>query len=84
MTLIRLLPLLIGDLVPEGDNNWECFLMLWNICSLSTAFVIAEEHTSELAWLIEAHHEAFTILYGAQAVTPKMHFMVHLPSQMKR
>ena len=51
---------------------------------MCTAFAITEENSVELAWLIEAHHEAFVKLYGKERVTPKMHFMVHLATQLKR
>lgn len=84
MTLIRLLPFLIGEMVPEGDDHWECFLMLWTICNICTAFSLREEHSEELAWLIEAHHELYITLYGKEKATPKFHFMVHLASQIKR
>ena len=37
--------------------------------------------TTEL--MISIHHTKFRHLYPKAAVTPKMHFMVHLPSQMR-
>lgn len=51
---------------------------------MATAFSFTEENIGELAWLVEAHQESFIGLYGAASVTPKMHFMLHLPSQIKR
>ena len=84
MTLLRLLPFLIGDLIPEEDSNWECLLLLHAICSICTAFAVTEEHVVKLEWLIQAHHELFVKLYGKEAMTPKFHFAVHLPSQMRR
>lgn len=82
--MLRLLPVLVGDLVPIDDPNWECLLLLHAICSISTALAVSVEHSQEMAWLIDAHHELFVKLYGKEAITPKMHFMVHLPKQMLR
>ena len=28
MTLVQLLPFVIGELVPEDDDHWHCFLLL--------------------------------------------------------
>lgn len=41
--LIRLLPLLIGDYVPEGDNTWEILMLLRDIVELA----LAPRHTEE-------------------------------------
>ena len=32
--LVRILPILLGDLVPRGDLNWQCFLKLLEICEI--------------------------------------------------
>ena len=70
--------------MPEEDDNWQCFLMLWSICGICTAFEVTEEDSIQLAWIIEMHHELYTKVYGKEKITPKMHFMVHLPAQMRR
>ena len=44
---------------------------------MCTAFAITEENSVELAWLIEAHHEALVKLYGKERVTPKMPLHVY-------
>ena len=35
MTLMRLLPFMIGSLIDDCDEYWHCFLLLWDICSLT-------------------------------------------------
>lgn len=42
-TLLRLLPLLIGDDVPEGDTSWEILMLLKDIFELA----VASKHTEE-------------------------------------
>ena len=81
MTLVRHLPLFIGDWIDHDDDHWECFLLLWDICSVVCSFEVTTDDATHLGWLIETYLEAFTSLYGT-SVTPKMHYLVHLPKQM--
>jgi hypothetical protein len=84
MTLIRLFPFLIGDYVEDDDDHWECFRLLWAICDMSCSFQVAADDPTKLAWLVQAYLEAFTTLYSPEyKVTPKMHYLIHLPKQMK-
>ena len=59
MTLIRLLPFMIGSHVEKNDNHWECFLQLWDICSMVCAFEVPTSDATYLAWLVEAYVEEF-------------------------
>ena len=83
MTLVRLLPFVIGEFVEGDDEHWSCFLLLWDICCLSTAFEVTKADATQLTWLIEVYLESFTSLY-AVSVIPKMHFLIHLPEQILR
>ena len=78
-TLSRFLPLLIGDLVPEDDNHWQLFLLLLKIVN----FVMSPRSTHDIAAytrdLIAEHHTSFKQLYPDRPLTPKMHYMVHIP-----
>ena len=72
---------MIGEFVGKEDSHWLCFLLLWDICSVASAFEVTEADAVHLAWLVEVYLEAFTSLYGT-SVTPKMHYLVHLPQQI--
>ena len=76
--LARLLPLIIGDVVPEDDERWKLFLQLLTIID----YVFAPKTTSEIVAyvrvLIQYHHTKFTLLYPDCSVIPKMHYMVHI------
>ena len=63
-TLIRLLPLAIGNFVHEDDNHWKTFLLFWDICNMALAFEMREEDAGHLAWLVEAYLESFCLLYS--------------------
>lgn len=80
--LARVLPLLVGDLVPREDLNWKCFLKLLKICELCTAPVLSEDSAAYLELLIEEHHSQFKSLYKDISIIPKMHFMIHFPQQI--
>ena len=85
-TLVRYLPLAIGDKVSDEDEHWTCFLTFWEICNVALAFEVRQEDAVHLGWLVQIFLEMFQSLYCEQQVTitPKMHHLVHLPDQMLR
>ncbi len=81
MTLVRLLPYLIGKYVTDDDDeHWECFLTLWDICSVVCSFEVSNDDAFHLTWVIETYLQSMSHLYDA--FTPKMHYLVHLPEQL--
>lgn len=83
-TFATILPLLIGDKIPLENPQWECFLLLLQISKLCTAKVISPGLSAYLSALVEQHHQEFKLCYPGVSLTPKMHYMVHLPSEMLR
>lgn len=79
----RLLPLVIGDLVPADDKKWESYLQMMKIVDILFAPVVTLDILSYLSRIIEGHHLDFTSLYPDESVLPKMHFIVHMPRLMK-
>lgn len=75
----KLLPIIIGDLVPEGDPKWMNYLLMMKIVDVLFAQATTEDLVSKLAWQIEEHHREFTKLYPMESVIPKMHFITHMP-----
>jgi len=77
--LIRLLPLIIGDLIPSDDPYWNNFQNLLTI----TDYVLVPKSTIEIAGylqeLICQHHTQFKQLYPDRPIMPKFHHMIHLP-----
>lgn len=82
ITLVRLLPLMVGHLINEDDDHWMCFLTLWDICGMVLSFQSTEIDSVHLSWLVEVYLEAFRQLYNDASVIPKLHYLVHLPQQM--
>lgn len=75
----RLLPIVIGDLVPEDDPKWKNYLLMMKIVDVLFAQATTSDLVGTLAWQIEEHHRQFKKLYPTISIIPKMHFMVHMP-----
>ena len=72
-----LLPLIIGDLVPEDEPLWECFLLLLQIIKYCSSRLTSAEVSAVVAALVDQHHQTFKKCYPSTMITPKMHYMVH-------
>ena len=83
-TLARNLPVMIGDLIPQGDVYWETFLTLLDILDICMAQVVSDDMASHLNLLIRDHHEAYTDIYPEKSLLPKQHYMVHYPYWMRK
>ena len=75
MTLVRLLPFILGDFV-DDDEHRDLFLVLWDICAIITPFKVTHELSTKLTWLVEGYLEGIVDLYWENAVAPKMHQLV--------
>lgn len=75
----RILPLLVGSMVPKDDSRWLNFLQMMEIVDILFAPFSSRDGVAYLARLISEHHHEFSNLYPSNAVIPKMHFMVHMP-----
>ena len=82
--LARLLPLLIGDLVPEDDPYWINYLLLLDITDILMAPACTKAVIANLREQIAEHHASFVQLYPDRPLIPKMHYMVHMPDWMLR
>ena len=82
--LCRLLPLMIGHLIPNGNEHWENFLLLLKIIDIILAPCTTHRIISYLGVLIQDHHEEFFRLNPSCPVTPKFHYMIHYPEWMSR
>ena len=84
ISLARHLPLLIADKVPENDDNWHSVLVLLKICQICLSPVHAKDTIPYLRVLIEEKLYLLKKLYPTSTIKPKMHYMVHYPSQIER
>jgi len=82
--LVRYLPLLIGDLVDQDDEYWSHYLDLMTITDYIFSPVTTESITVYMATLIEDYLADFRQLYPERRLTPKLHYLLHIPSYMRR
>lgn len=74
--------LLIGDLVPEDDEQWQLYKLLRDITSICMRRIVSEEKIKLLDKLIRQHHKLYTDLYG-HTLIPKHHFLCYYPRIMR-
>lgn len=84
ITLITELPLLLGDRIPEDDENWNSFLILLKICKIALSPRCTPDTIAYLRVLIEEKLFVFKKLYPDRRITPKMHYMLHYPAQIEK
>ena len=75
----RVLPLMVGDKVPSGDEFWINYLDLLEIVDILMAPELTEDDVANLATLISDHCQQFKLLYPNASITPKIHYIVHMP-----
>ena len=78
-----MLPILIGDLVPVGDEHWENVLRLLQIEEIIFAPKTSIQLAAYLTVLTEEYLTGFSELYDRRMI-PKQHYMVHYPRQIVR
>ena len=82
LLLCRLLPLIIGDCIPENDLHWKCYLVLLKIMDIVSSPILSKGHCSVLKLHINEHHSMFKSLNGESSLTAKFHFFCHYPKQL--
>ena len=80
----HILPAMVGCRVPEDDGKWENVMLLLRITSYLFSSKLTSDESDYLGILIEEHHTTFRNLYPKQSVTPKFHYMVHMPRLIKQ
>jgi len=80
----RILPLVIGEYVPEDDERWTLYLQMMDIVDILFSPTTSEDYAIYLSTLIQNHHQDFVRLYPNSNILPKMHFMVHMPRLMMK
>ena len=82
-SLFRALPILIGDRVPNQDDIWDNFFELITIMDYVFAPKFTEPMIEALTGMIQSFLANYKRLYRARIIL-KLHYMVHLPSWIKK
>lgn len=81
--LIRLLPLIIGHKVPEGDNAWNILMLLKDIVQLAVATKHTEELINFLDCKVSEHRQLLQNTFPDFRLRPKNHYIEHYPELIK-
>lgn len=76
---LRLLPCIIGALVPEDEPAWSIILNLKDIVELVVAPVHSDESIAFLEFKICEHRDRYQELFPSTHLLPKHHFLEHYP-----
>lgn len=82
--LLRLLPTMIGDLIPVGNKEWQLLLLLLQCMEFIFSPSLTVPATEFLRKIIEEHHCLFLELFPHLHLRPKHHFMLHYPTAIQK
>ena len=80
----RLLPLIIGDLVPDDDPYWDNYLLLLTIVDYVFAPTLSKRTPAFLTVLISDHLSQFKEIYTNCSIIPKQHYLIHIPQWIEQ
>lgn len=81
--LVRMLPFLIGDRIPQNNNHYSLLLLLLQCMDIIYAPLVSISQTVYLKYLISEHHALFKMLFPESRMINKHHHMVHYPTCMR-
>ncbi|KAK0141263.1 hypothetical protein N1851_021705 [Merluccius polli] len=82
--LLRLLPLMVGDLVPDDCEEWQLLLLLLSCMELIFSPSLTTPVTTYLGKIIEEHHTMLLELFPNISLRPKHHFMLHYTTAIQK
>lgn len=82
-TLLRLLPIMMGHLI-QPCQEWSVLIHLIQIIEMIMAPVLTDRDVDLLDERIKCFMEGFQQSFPSVNFTPKFHFLLHYPSQIKR
>ncbi|XP_041474010.1 uncharacterized protein LOC121422851 [Lytechinus variegatus] len=81
--LTRMLPLLIGDRIPQDNLHYEILLLLLQCLDIIYSPVVSIPQTVILKHMIIDHHSHFKLVFPKSRMINKHHHMVHYPMCMR-
>ena len=70
---------MVAEHEQDRDKFWANYLLLLRVVDLLMASEVSADEVALLDLLINEHHTTFVQLYPEESVTPKLHYMVHMP-----
>ena len=82
-TLLRLLPLMIGQTVPDGDGAWTLLMVLKDIVELVLSPTFDDESIEYLKTKIQDHRQMLQEVFPEFRLLPKHHYLEHYPDLIR-
>jgi len=82
--LARIVPLVVRQWVPQNDFRWFVYQQHLKILYAALAPEVHPNTPVQLENHVQQHHLLFRLAYPQVAITPKLHYYVHLPSILRR
>lgn len=82
LTLIRILPLILGNIISEECNTWKLVMILKDIVEISLASRLTLDMIAYLEYQIDLHKSLFLQLFPNQKMKAKHHFIEHYPQAL--
>lgn len=83
LTLLRLLPVLIGSRVPEGEKIWDVLMDLKDIVELAVSHTFTDNTIQYMASKILDHRQLLQEVFPNLRLRPKHHYIEHYPCLIK-
>lgn len=84
LCLLRCIPIMFASSIPHDDPKLENLILLSKIVNYCLAYQIPKQDLHILSTMITLHNIRFTHLYPDVPLTPKFHFMHHLPQNIQQ
>ena len=81
--LLRLLPLIVGNVIPEGDGAWAVLMELKDLLELVLAPSFTEETIQYLQSKIRDHRQMLLEVFPQFRLRPKHHYIEHYPELIR-
>ena len=83
--LFHMTTLFLCELPLDDNEQYNCFLLLQEITAIVFSTLISQKQISYLGLLIQQYLETFKeLLPSHKRLTPKCHYLVHLPQMIVR
>ena len=82
--LLNLLPLLIGNKIPEDCEQWRVLLKLVQLVRIFSAWTIPRKRLDEIQYSVEEWLETYRALFPSVTITPKFHYLIHYTAQIEK
>lgn len=85
LALAFILPFILDENeVVTNRPEYRVFLMMLELTSMLLSYKFSKTDANTAATLIKLYLQAWSDVYGSHTITPKMHYLVHIPHYIEK